>query len=100
MIRIEIESAEVITKSGVAAATGKPYTIREQDAWAYLVGQNGKPNKHPDAMKIALERDQSPYAVGAYILDPGSLYVASFGKLSIGRVRLNPLPVAAAVRAA
>lgn len=100
MIRIEIETAEVMTKSGVAAATGKPYTIREQNAWAYLVGQDGKPNKHPEAMKITLERDQPPYAVGAYTLDSGALYVAQFGKLSIGRIRLNPLPVAAAVRAA
>lgn len=91
MIRIEVETAEVMTKSGIAAATGKPYTIREQNAWAYLIGQDGKPNKHPEAMKITLERDQPPYAVGAYTLDPGALYVAQFGKLSIGRIRLNPI---------
>lgn len=98
MIKIEVESTEVKTKSGQSAKTGKNYSIREQDAWAYLVDPEGKPQKHPVAMKITLEDNQVPYAVGAYHLLDSSIYVGDFGRMSVGRVRLAP--IAAPVRAA
>jgi len=101
MIKIEVESTEIKTKSGQSAKTGKNYSIREQDAWAFLADPDGKPQKHPVAMKITLEDNQAPYPVGAYVLQASSVYVADFGRLSIGRVRMNPIPAAAApVRAA
>lgn len=98
MIKIEIESPDVSTKSGTSAKSGKPYMIREQEAWAYLATEEGKPQKHPVAMKLTLEDDQAPYPAGAYVLHPSSVYVAQFGRLSVGRVRLTPIaqPVKAA----
>lgn len=98
MIKIEIESTQVNVKSGQSAKTGKNYSIREQEAWAYLTDSDGKTQKHPTAMKITLEDNQAPFSVGAYVLQSSSIYVADFGRLSIGRVRLAP--IAAAVKAA
>ncbi len=98
MIKIEIESPAVNVKSGISAKTGKQYSIREQDAWAYLTDAEGKPQKHPTAMKITLEDTQQPYPVGSYVLQSSSIWVADFGRLSIGRVRIAP--IASAVKAA
>lgn len=91
MIKIEIESTDVSIKSGTSAKSGKPYSIREQKAWAYLSGEDGKPQKHPVSMLVILEEDQAPYPVGVYVLHPSSLYVAQFGRLSVGKVRLTPI---------
>jgi len=102
MIKIEVNSATFDAKNGVSARTGKPYSIREQEAWAFCVGPDGKPQPHPQRIKLALGDDQAPYAPGLYQLSPASLYVDKYNQLAI-RARLAPLPAAAAaspVRAA
>ncbi len=101
MIDIEIESTAVKTKSGTSAKTGKPYSIREQDAWAYLLHPDTKQRqKHPVAIVLTLEDGQEPYAVGSYILHPASIYVGGFGRLSIGRIQLQPRAAVKEVKAA
>lgn len=99
MIKIEVESAETVTKSGVAAKTGKPYNIREQKAYAYTVAPDGKPNRYPTSIKISLRDEQPPYQPGLYTLSPASLYTNKFDQLEISAI-LAPLPAAAAVKAA
>ena len=95
MVKVEVVTSVFDMKSGTSARTGKPYSIREQEAWAYLVGADGKPHPHPQKIKITLGDDQQPYQPGNYILSPASLYVDKYGQLSI-RASLSPSIAAAA----
>jgi len=99
MIKIEISTAQFDEKRGTSARTGKPYAIREQEAWAYLTDRDGKPHPHPQRIRLTLDDDQpQPYPIGTYQLDPASLYVDRFGQIAI-RARLRPM-VQAATKAA
>lgn len=99
MVKVEVVTSVVDTKQGVSAKTGKPYAIREQEAWAFFCGKDGKPHPHPQKIKITLEDEQTaPYSIGNYLIDPSSLYVGKFDQVNI-RVRLKPRPVAAAAPA-
>lgn len=94
MIRIEIQSADITTKSGVSARTGKPYTIREQIGYAHTVDRNGKPNPYPVRLSMTLGDNDQPYAPGNYQLAPESLYTNKFNQLEVSPV-LKPLMAAA-----
>jgi hypothetical protein len=98
-IKIEIESAEVVIKSGIAAKTGKPYSIREQKGWAYLLAADGKPQRHPVTFKVSLRDDQNPYAPGNYTLSLSSIYTNKFDQFEVSPM-LVAAPVAVAVKAA
>jgi len=93
MIRIEIESAEVKTKSGIAAKSGKPYSIREQAGWAYVMGRDGQALRHPVKCSLTLRDDQPPYQPGNYQLSPASIYTNKFDQFEVAPV-LVPLAVA------
>jgi hypothetical protein len=95
MLKIEIASPAITTKSGIAAKSGKPYTIREQEAFAYVVDRNGQPQKYPSKIRLNLGDDQQGYAVGFYIVDDRSFFVDRFDNLSLGLV-LAPVSVAGA----
>ena len=96
MIRIEIVSTHIEEKSG--NKNGKDWRIREQGAWAHLLGEDGNAQKYPVACSIQLEKDMLPYQPGFYVLDPRSIYVGDFRRLEVGRLRL--LPEASAARKA
>jgi hypothetical protein len=93
MIRIEIETAEVKTKSGIAAKSGKPYSIREQAGWAYVMGRDGQALRHPVKCSLTLRDDQPPYQPGNYQLSPASIYTNKFDQFEVAPV-LVPLAVA------
>ncbi len=84
-IQIEIESSEVVIKSGNSAKTGKPYQIREQKAYVTLPGQ-----KYPQNIKVTLDDNAQPYAPGLYTVGPDSFFVGRFEDLQM-RPRLVPL---------
>lgn len=90
MIRIEIESAEVKTKSGIAAKSGKPYSIREQQGWAYTMGRDGKALRHPVKCSLTLRDDQNAYPPGNYTLSPASIYTNKFDQFEVSPV-LEPI---------
>jgi hypothetical protein len=90
MIKIEIQNPEVKTKSGTSARTGKPYSIREQQGFAFTFGRDGKPNPYPVRLAITLGDEQEPYAVGFYTLAPESFYTNRFDQLEISPV-LKPV---------
>jgi hypothetical protein len=96
MIKIEISSASVDVKSGVSARTGKPYSIREQQGFAYIVDRDGNPQRYPEKIRINLRDDQPPYAVGNYAVDARSFYVDRFDNLALGLVLRSVAPVTAA----
>lgn len=91
MIRIEVVSTTVDEKHGTSRKSGKPYAIREQNAYAHVLDESGKPAKYPVQCRIGLEENAPPYTPGMYQLDPRSIFVGEFGRLSIGRLRLVPL---------
>lgn len=90
MIRIEVKSAEVHTKSGTSSKTGKPFQIAEQEAWGLFYDQNGKPHPYPQKIRITLDDGRAPYPVGNYQLAPESLYPDRFGQITI-RAKLQPV---------
>lgn len=90
MIQIDIVDPTVTTKSGVAAKTGKPYTIREQEGWAFLFDRQGNRDPHPTKISIALADDGQPYEKGKYDMHASSIYAGRFGLLEIGRLKLVP----------
>lgn len=94
MIKVEVATTMVDSKNGTSAKTGKSYSIREQEAWAYFHARDGKPNPHPTKIKLTLDDDQQPYALGNYVLDPASLYADRFGQVAI-RARLRSVAAAA-----
>ncbi len=95
MLRIEIKTSEVRTISGTSK-TGKPYTIRDQEAYAWTVGRDGKPREYPERISVQLDDDQEAYRPGVYTLAPQSLYVGDYGRLQMGKPKLQPLAAAAA----
>lgn len=96
MIKIEVKDATVQTRSGVSAKTGKPYNIREQEAYAYVFGRDGKPAPYPVRISLSLPDNGPGYNPGTYSLDPSCIYVDRFGGLAISKPRLLPLVVKAA----
>lgn len=98
MIRIEVTS-EVLTKSGIARATGKPYEIREQVAFAHLVDSAGQNQRYPQRILLPVRRDAAPIEPGDYQPTAESFYVGDFGALAFSP-KLKPLAVRPAVKAA
>lgn len=88
MLKIQVETMVVDAKNGTSAKTGKPYSIREQEAWMYGFDREGKPHPHPQRIRLTLDDDQQPYPVGTYQLDPSSIYVDRFNQIAI-RARLR-----------
>ena len=80
---VEVTDADVQTKSGTSAKTGRAYSIREQQGWLHLPGE-----PYPQKIKLNLEEGDSPYTVGRYQLLTSSFYVGRFGDLQV-RVRLD-----------
>lgn len=83
MIKVQVETTVVDLKQGTSAKTGKPYSIREQEAWGFFCARDGKPHPHPQRIKLTLDDDQQPYEIGTYQLDPSSLYADKWGQISI-----------------
>lgn len=87
MQKIEILSAEVRTKEGVSAKSGKAYVMREQEA-----ALHDSAEKYPRECKWPLGRDAKPYAPGMYVV-ANPLAVGDFGSLQRHRdLQLVPVP--------
>lgn len=95
MIKIEIDSLEVREQSGVSKTTGKPYHLRFQSGYAFVIGPGGKPFKYPEGFELILDADQAPYPPGLYQLHPSSIRVRD-GRLTIVAVALAPVKQATA----
>ncbi|EKN4008246.1 TPA: single-stranded DNA-binding protein [Yersinia enterocolitica] len=86
MIKIEIKPSQAVadTRNGVSKKDGKPYSISEQSAYAFLGGD------YPQLFKLNIENGQSPYPAGIYTLHESCLYVGDFQKLRVGKIILVP----------
>ena len=99
-MRIEIKSDKVQEISGIGKASGKPFTIRKQSGYAYVVDDNGQPQPYPESIDLNLDREQLAYAPGMYVVLDASFYVGDFKSLSIGKLRLQSLEAAKAAHLA
>jgi hypothetical protein len=92
MIKIEIESTDLREFKGVSAKNNKPYHLRMQSAYAFIVGPDGKAAKYPEKFELMLDADQTPYPAGVYQLHPSAISVRD------GRMTITPnlAPVAKA----
>lgn len=88
MIKIEVESSTVDERSGVK--NGKPWTIREQGAYAHILDEFGKPGKYPVRCRLGLEDKAPAYQPGMYTFDARAIIVGDFDRLGLGRVKLVP----------
>lgn len=95
MIQIQITSPDIREMKGIGKTSGKPYHMRIQTGYAFIVSPDGAIADFPDKFEIALEADQSPYPRGKYTLQPSAVYVSRDGRLNVAP-RLAP--VAAQVR--
>lgn len=91
MVKIEIDSTEIDVFSGTSNRTGKPFSMRKQAAWVHLPG-----DRYPTRIEMTLDDDSQAYPKGEYKLGPRSLFVDRFGRLSLGRLELVTLKLAAA----
>lgn len=82
MLKIEIDTAEVREFQGTSAKTNKPYHLRIQSGYAFIVGPDGKPAKYPEKFEFMLEHDQAAYPPGLYQLHPSAIGVRD-GRLTI-----------------
>lgn len=77
-IVIEIENAQITTRSGTSERTGKPYTIREQQALMFREGE-----RYPERIKVTLDEGMSAYPPGLYTLSDASFSVSRFGAMQV-----------------
>lgn len=84
MIKIEIQSTDIDTRSGRSLRTGRDYTIRSQEAYLHT----GK--AYPELIKINLDDKQAAYSPGLYTLSIESFYQGKFNSLAFKPV-LVPL---------
>ena len=82
MIKIEIDNPTVREMQGMSAKTNKPYHLRIQEGYAFIVGPDGKPNKYPEKFEFMLDKDQAPFPTGTYHLHPSAIGVRD-GRLTI-----------------
>ena len=78
MLRISIESSDVVEKNGTKK-DGSPFSLRLQEAWAYLG------LAHPQRIELPIWKEDVPYEVGEYTLDPASFQVSRYGNLEFKR---------------
>ena len=89
MIKIEVQSTDIDSRSGTSARTGKPYTIRSQEMYLHT----GK--AYPELVKINLGDDQQAYPKGVYTLSADSFFQGKFQSIGFRPV-LIPLAAAKA----
>lgn len=96
MIRIEIKTEHVNERSGISPRTLRPYTMREQIGWAYLIAEDGSNDPYPTKVKIPLDEAQFAFKPGFYTISPTSFYVGKYDVLELGRLKLIPAPLQSA----
>lgn len=91
--KISIDSDQVHLKSGTSRKTGKPFEIREQEAWLHVPGV-----KYPVKCRVSLADRQAAYPPGEYeVTRP--LTVGQFDSLVASR-DLGLVPITAQGRTA
>jgi hypothetical protein len=83
-IQIEVKDAKVERKR-ITRKDGSQLEIGEQRAYVHV----GKPYPTEIVIPVDIAAGQMPYDAGRYQMDPSCLYVDRYGKLSLGRLKLQ-----------
>jgi len=83
-MKIEVLSTETNVKSGTNGRG--PWEIVEQTAYLF----KGTDDKYPEEIVVTLDKNQTPYQPGMYVLDDKSFYVGQYKQLQC-KPRLRPL---------
>jgi hypothetical protein len=89
MIRVLIQSASVVERSGKKKAGGGDWHMREQVAWAYYHNIDGE-EPFPTKLLLRLEDGAKPYPPGEYRLSPSSVARGDYDSMIVRRVDLLP----------
>lgn len=89
MIKITVAQTTVKEIKGLAKASGKPYHMRFQAAYAHTLDKDGNPPPYPEKFEVMLDTDAPAYAVGDYTLSPSAVYIDRDGRLAVAP-RLTP----------
>ena len=84
MIKVTVHSTDVREMKGTGKASGKPYHMHFQTAYAHTFDKKtGKENPYPEKIELTLEVNPAgmpeTYPAGVYTLAPASLYVGQYG---------------------
>jgi hypothetical protein len=69
-----------VRKTGPKA--GQNDVMRKQEAYAFLLDQDGKEKPYPEKIELDIRAGQAAYAAGEYTLHPSSFWVGSYGALN------------------
>jgi len=83
-MKIKVDSAEVVTKSGNARASGRAYSMRLQTGFWEFNGERRR-------VEIPLDDGQQPYTPGLYRLSDASFKVNDFARPEVRRVVLEAI---------
>jgi len=89
MIRVLIQSAAVIERSGKRKQGGGDWHMREQVAWAYYHNQDGE-EPFPTKLLLLLDDGAKPYPPGQYTVAPWSFVRGDYDSLAVRRLELTP----------
>lgn len=92
-MRVEVKAESVTLREGVARATQKPYSFREQTAWVDL----GR--AYPSEVRFVLGDRQQPFPPGWYEAGPDCYTVDRNFNLTVDLRKMRPAKPAAAVKA-
>lgn len=103
-MRVDVTDTPINEKNGISVKNQKPYHMRTQTAYAYVVSREGVLCDFPEKFEIPLDEGQTPYARGTYTLHPSAyvIKVDAFGHPKLAaddRPRLVAVPSASAAPA-
>lgn len=84
MIKFTVIDQKTRENKGIGKASGKPYHMFFQNAWAHTYDKSGDINPFPEKVELILEVDPQTnmpktYAPGEYQLHPSSLFMGQYG---------------------
>lgn len=96
LIKCEVATTDVDTRSGTSNRTNKEYEISTQEAWFHL------PNdRYPSRVLMNLEDKNRPYPAGTYYVDVlEMLQVGGFSQLELNTRKMKLVPAQASAQKA
>lgn len=84
MLKFTVVTQSVRENKGVGKASGKPYHMFFQTAYAHTFADDGKPNPFPEKLEIICKLDDNTkqpitYPPGEYEMHPASIQMGQYG---------------------
>lgn len=84
MIKFTVINENTRENKGIGKASGKPYHMFFQTAYAHTFAKDGTQNPFPEKVELICETDEhskmpKTYPAGEYTMHPASLYMGQYG---------------------